>query len=198
MFRAVCVVAVLLSAGAAFGLPIVTNGDFQTTDFTGWSIIQPNYLSVVTADNTNYYAQTANPVAYQQFQQLVPLVAGQQYVLSADVAAWTSDVLGESGTATVDLLYGLDFYAAKVLGGAVSYTNTTSDMSWHHVESAPFTAQSTDYYLATWFTGTGYTFLNVAASFDNISITPVPEPGTIALLVTGLVGLAVYVWRKRR
>lgn len=198
MFRATCVVAVLLSAGAAFGLPIVTNGDFQTTDFTGWSIVQPSYLSVVTADNTNYYAQTANPVAYQQFQQLVPLVAGQQYVLSADVAAWTSDALGESATATVDFLVGADAYTNKVLGGALSFTNTTSDMAWHHVESAPFTAQSTDYYLATWFTGTNYVFLNLAAAFDNISITPVPEPGTITLLVTGLVGLAVYAWRKRR
>ncbi len=28
--------------------------------------------------------------------------------------------------------------------------------------------------------------------------TPIPEPGTLALLVTGLLGLLCYAWRKRK
>jgi hypothetical protein len=35
-------------------------------------------------------------------------------------------------------------------------------------------------------------------SFDNVVVTQTPEPGTIALLVNGLLGLLAYAWRKRR
>jgi len=30
------------------------------------------------------------------------------------------------------------------------------------------------------------------------SVTPIPEPGTIALLVTGIISLVAYAWRKRK
>ncbi len=33
---------------------------------------------------------------------------------------------------------------------------------------------------------------------DEITITQVPEPSTLALLVTGLIGLLCYAWRKRK
>ena len=37
-------------------------------------------------------------------------------------------------------------------------------------------------------------------AFDNFSLTttPVPEPGTLSLIVTGTLGLLCYAWRKRR
>ncbi|NQU23305.1 MAG: PEP-CTERM sorting domain-containing protein, partial [Candidatus Nealsonbacteria bacterium] len=34
--------------------------------------------------------------------------------------------------------------------------------------------------------------------FSNKEVVPVPEPGTIVMLVIGAVGLAVYGWRRRR
>jgi hypothetical protein len=33
---------------------------------------------------------------------------------------------------------------------------------------------------------------------DNFTLSEVPEPGTMALLATGLIGLLAYAWRKRR
>ena len=36
-------------------------------------------------------------------------------------------------------------------------------------------------------------------TFDDVGISSVvPEPSTIALLTTGLLGLLAYAWRKRR
>ena len=36
--------------------------------------------------------------------------------------------------------------------------------------------------------------------FDNLDVTgpPVPEPSTLALLTSGLIGLLAYAWRKRK
>ncbi|MCX5653889.1 MAG: PEP-CTERM sorting domain-containing protein, partial [Planctomycetota bacterium] len=33
---------------------------------------------------------------------------------------------------------------------------------------------------------------------DNMTVDVVPEPGTLLLLVTGLLGLLAYAWRKRK
>jgi hypothetical protein len=33
---------------------------------------------------------------------------------------------------------------------------------------------------------------------DNVRLTATPEPGTLALLTTGLIGLVCYAWRKRK
>lgn len=39
--------------------------------------------------------------------------------------------------------------------------------------------------------------MNGYAAFDNFSIAPVPEPSTLALLLAGLIGLAVYARRRK-
>lgn len=38
----------------------------------------------------------------------------------------------------------------------------------------------------------------VATSFDNLTLSSTPEPGTFVLVTTGILGLLVYAWRKRR
>lgn len=40
--------------------------------------------------------------------------------------------------------------------------------------------------------------VNYSAVGDSIEFTPAPEPSTIALLLSSIIGLATYAWRKRR
>ena len=51
--------------------------------------------------------------------------------------------------------------------------------------------------------GTGSTirakrFLATADGIEWLPVTPLPEPGTISLLITGAIGLVAYVWRRHR
>ncbi len=39
---------------------------------------------------------------------------------------------------------------------------------------------------------------NDGVFMDDVSVTAIPEPGTLALLATGLLGLLCYAWRKRK
>lgn len=50
------------------------------------------------------------------------------------------------------------------------------------------------FYAKTWIGGTA----TPGADLDYFSVTAVPEPGTFALVATGLMGLLAYAWRKRR
>jgi hypothetical protein len=42
--------------------------------------------------------------------------------------------------------------------------------------------------------------LGLSAAIDTVSVntTAAPEPSTVVLLLTGLVGLSAYAWRKRK
>lgn len=44
----------------------------------------------------------------------------------------------------------------------------------------------------------GRDVLNVSSFIDNVSIQIIPEPSTITLLTTALIGLFCYAWRKRK
>ncbi|MCD4727634.1 MAG: PEP-CTERM sorting domain-containing protein [Pirellulales bacterium] len=56
-------------------------------------------------------------------------------------------------------------------------------------------------YANNFITLEGETYVNFTGNtsfWDNLTITQIPEPGTLALLTAGLVGLLCYAWRKRK
>lgn len=80
-------------------------------------------------------------------------------------------------------------------------TSSTTPGAWMTVTTTPFSVTSGDslvvkvvesgfYTTATWN--------STNANLDNVKITSSPEPATLTLLVSGLVGLLAYAWRRRR
>ena len=44
----------------------------------------------------------------------------------------------------------------------------------------------------------GFNVQEGSACFDNLSVSPAPEPSTLALLASTTVGLLAYAWRRRK
>ena len=89
----------------------------------------------------------------------------------------------------------------------LTYTVDTTTGLMSNVSLSGSTADYSAFNSTAWFTDAKTTYVGVGASstsgnpsggFDNLRITMIPEPGTLALLATGLLGLLCYAWRKRK
>jgi hypothetical protein len=110
----------------------------------------------------------------------------------------------------VDIFFHANGDVSYYDGAAHPVTGTFTRNVWQHV------TVNADYSLQTFtasigslsFSGTmsstnGYGYIDLYGSpryYDNVlvRVDPVPEPSTMALLVTGVVGLLAYAWRKRK
>ena len=102
--------------------------------------------------------------------------------------------LSQYGVKAMDQLFTL--YSAANPATILPVTTSNSTLNWQYVASglpdgsggaglAASGPYSGDYYVQLDSSGGGV-------------VAPVPEPGTIALLGSGLVGLLAYAWRKRK
>ena len=72
--------------------------------------------------------------------------------------------------------------------------DTLTSTQFAYSKALSLTAGETVDFLVTHGSSGGY----AQSAGAQITITPTPEPGTLVLLVTGLLGLLTYAWRKRK
>jgi hypothetical protein len=184
-------IATVCSA-TAFADSIVTNGNFQTGDFTGWQHNTSgvtNHPWTVAESGSNFYASTGcvgieciegNSTQEAWLSQVLTTVVGQTYTLTFDyspVNAAPDELEVDFGsTDVVDLINVPD--SIHTYSYTVTATTTATELQFLGRQDP------------------GYDYL------DNISVTSnsaaTPEPASLTLFGTGILALAGVARRKLR
>jgi hypothetical protein len=187
VFSAAVVCCLILARPAAADL--ITNGGFETGDFTGWTegghwmdtYVEPNSY-VYGAHTGNYYVFFGAVGADATISQTVTTALGENYTLSF----W----LAGNGSGYSDLNLYWDSSLIATIGSPIPsqpYMQYTYTVQGTGSDTLTFGLRNDPSYDA----------------LDDVSLTPaspaVPEPsGLIALAGLGGVGLSGLVWRRRK
>lgn len=170
---------------------LVANGSFESGDFTGWTVSgDTGFVGVcdVSTCPGNFAPEDGNYAAY-----FGPV--GDTATISQTIATTPGDT------------YALSFYLANPVGGTPNYFSVTfgnSSFSFTNFGVAFGWQQFVMTTVATSDeTNLSFTFRNDPAYWflDNVAVQQqgggtVPEPGSIVLLGSGIVGIAAFARRK--
>lgn len=182
----------LLASQSAFADQLVTNGGFETGDFTGWNLAGPvttsafasDYYGVDTLDAATgtYGAYLGSEFSALQLSQTLTLADSHSYTVSFSLANLGGPLTGFNNAFSVKL------------GGVTVFTETNAPANNFTNYSFSFNTTSTfptsDLLLITSENDASY------FSLDNVSVsTATPEPAT-ALLIIPALGLLALRRRK--
>lgn len=183
----IAVVTALCLASSAQAINIVTNGGFETGDFSGWSQFgNTAFTGVVTHPHSGVFAATFGPVgSLGGISQNISTTPGSLYAVDFWVA-------NEGGTPS-EFLFNWDGGAAEtdlINSAAFDYTHfsyTLTASSSSTLISFSFRQDPSFMYLDD---------LNVNATA--IDPNPIPEPASFGLFGLGLAGLSLVSRKKLR
>jgi Protein of unknown function (DUF642)/PEP-CTERM motif len=213
--RAALVAALIVSSGASQA-NLLTNGSFEmgsaatsgfstlaagNTTMTGWTVVGDNLAwfhndfvdgaTTLTASNGVKFLDLTNTSPNCNpcggVEQTIATAVGQNYTLSFDLGSSTTYLTPSAIEATIQI----------VVGGIVTqtFTSTASGVNNWETFSKTFTASNanTTIRLQGSFAQLDYVGL------DNVSVvaTPVPEPGTWAMMAAGLAAMGSVASRRR-
>lgn len=189
--RIAALTAALLLSSSVFANPnLVTNGDFETGDLSGWTTSEPA-LDATQGVSTDFY-QVVSPVAH-------------------DGMIYYDGTMGHQGTLSQSIgtiagaVYTLEFDLQRFIAYPPANNQLTVTFAGHTVMDETNGSNNWQHFSFTGLTASGASSLLQFANrneldyteLDNVSVimTAVPEP-SIALMMLG--GLVLVAYRSRR
>lgn len=184
-----CLAALALFASVGVHANLVTNGGFETGDFTGWSTFGFTLPGFDGVDGNfpqsgSFAAFFGEPTAPGGISQTLATTAGKFYTISF----WLANEADPLGTRIPNS------FAFNWNGGAAELTlsNVLGPDGYTHYS---FTLLATSA-----LTDLTFAFLSVPAfwDFDTVSVNLAPEPGSLALVALGGGIIAAFKRRRRQ